>query len=159
MRRCMLGALVLLLWVICAVPPAASLAQGDPCSMQPSDRWEYADFTGEWEHHGMLVDIDPRGCGALSWRTYRSCVPGQADACDRLEDGTLRYGGQAGFVLDAHEGPIASGRIVSSSDWADLGNRGIVLRLNDDGTLTAEWDDTPLTFCRPWAWITERCGA
>ena len=58
-----------------------------------------------------------------------------------------------------HEGMAASGRIVGSSDWTDLGTGGIVLRLNDDGTLTAEWDDTPTTFCRRWLHDPARCGA
>ena len=156
MRRLVLGVLTTLLSLL---TPDVALTQADPCSMQASDRWEYADFTGVWERRGMALDVDPHGCGVLSWPTYQACPPGQADGCDRLEDGVLRYGGRAGFVLNVHEGASASGRIVASSDWTDLGNRGIVLRLNDDGTLTAEWDDSPLGFCRPWAWIVERCGA
>jgi hypothetical protein len=159
MRRLLLGVLVALFLTASGAAPDAALAQGDPCSMQASDRWEYADVAGVWERRGMALDIDPRGCGVLSWPTYHSCPPGRTDDCDRLEDGVLRYGGRAGFVLNIHEGASASGYIVDSSDWADLGNRGIVLRLNDDGTLTTEWDDSPLTFCRPWLHDPERCGA
>ena len=158
MWRSVVGALVALLSLLGTRPPVAALAQGDPCVLQPSDRWEYADFTGVWEHHGMALDVDPRGCGVLTWRTYRACLPDRIEDCDRLDDGVVRYGGRAGFVLTIHDGASASGRIVSSSDWTDLGTRGVVLRLNDDGTLTAEWDDTPIIFCRPWAWIVERCG-
>ena len=158
MWRCVAGALVALLSLLGTRPTGGALAQAAPCSVQASDRWEYADFTGVWEHHGMALDVDPRGCGVLSWPTYHSCPPSRTDDCDRLEDGVLRYGGRAGFVLTIHDGASASGRIVSSSDWTDLGTRGVVLRLNDDGTLTAEWDDTPIIFCRPWLHDAERCG-
>jgi len=158
MRRPILGALVLALSIVGAAPTATTDAQRTPCSTQPSDRWEYADFAGVWERQGMALDVDPHGCGVLSWPTYRPCPPDPVDDCDRLQDGALRYGGHAGFVLDVHQGAAASGRIVDSSDWTDLGNGGVVLHLNDDGTLTAEWDDTPTTFCRPWLRNPGRCG-
>ena len=156
MRHVFLAVLVIL--AAFGVPERAS-AQGGACTQQASDRWEYADFAGVWERHGMALDVDPRGCGVLSWRTYRSCSPDLVGACDRLEDGVLRSGGHAGFVLDVHEEMAVAGRIVDSSDWTDLGAGGIVLRLNGDGTLTAEWDDTPTTFCRPWLHDPLRCGA
>ena len=158
MRPPALGALVALLTVLRTAAPDAALAHADPCAPPTSDRREYADFAGVWERHGMALDVDPRGCGVLTWPTYRPCPPGRGDGCDRSEEGTSGYGGRAGFVLDAHAGAAASGRIVDASDWTDLGNGGLVLRLNDDGTLTAEWDDTPTVFCRPWLRDPTKCG-
>ena len=158
MRNVVLSALVALS-IIGAVPADTAGAQGAPCPMQTPDRWEYVDFAGVWERHGMALDVNPRGCGEILWRTYRACPPDRPEDCDRLVDGVLRYGGHAVFVLDIHEGVVASGRIVESSDWADLGNGGIVLHLKEDGTLTAEWDDTLTTFCRPWLHDLARCGS
>ena len=156
MRHVVLAMLAIL--AAFGVPERAS-AQGGACTQQASDRWEYADFAGVWERHGMALDVDPRGCGLLLWRTYRSCSPDRVKGCDRPEGGVLGFGGHAEFVLDVHEGMAASGRIIDSSDWTDLGGGGIVLRLDEGGTLTAEWDDTPTTFCRPWLHNPMRCGA
>ena len=141
MRRSLLVALVVLS-LVRAAPPDDALAQGDPCALQASDRWEYVDVAGPWERRGMALDVDPRGCGTLSWG-----------------DGVAQPHASAGFVLDAREDRVASGHIIDGADGAGSGGVGIVLRLEDDGTLTVERDGTPTALCRPWAWITERCGA
>ncbi len=78
--------------------------------------------------------------------------------CDPVIDGVIRHGNAMAFRLGVHEGSAASGRILQTPFTPARGD-GIVLRLNDDSTLTVEWDDSPTDFCREWAWITERCGA
>jgi hypothetical protein len=80
-------------------------------------------------------------------------------ACDPVVGNTIQHGGYAGFVLNARVGSAASGRIVTGHRQELIDRPGIVLRLEEDGTLTVEWKDEPTSFCRTWAWITMKCGA
>ncbi len=141
MRRSLLGALVALVSLVHATVPNAALARRTPCVMQASDRWQYVDFMGPWERHGMALEVDPRGCGTLS-----------------RGDGVAQPFAVTTFVLDAHAAATASGHFVNSPDTADGRGTAVVLRLEDEGTLTVERNSEALTFCRPWAW-DPRCGA
>ena len=158
MRPPVLGALVILLSMLAAVVPDAALAQATPCPTQPANAFEYVDFAGSWERHGMTLEVGRLGCGALAWRTYRWCTPARSTNCDRVQDGMLRFGGVADFALRAPHDATSDGRIVTTSDPDRLAGREIELVLNDDGTLMAEWDDQALIFCRPWRHDPERCG-
>ena len=159
MRRSVLGALVALLATMATVAPNAAVAQHAPCPTQPSNIFEYVDFTGRWERHGMTLDVGRLGCGVFAWRTYRWCPPARSEDCDRVQDGAVRFGGLAAFALDAPRDAASAGTIVSTSDPARFAARDIVLTLNDDGTLMAEWDDQGLIFCRPWLHGPMRCRA
>ena len=159
MPRSALGALVALLSMLATMVPDLALAQAAPCPTQPSNVFEYADFAGRWERHGMRLDIGRLGCGALTWRTYRWCPPGRSEDCDRVQDGVVRFGGLAEFALRTPQGGASIGRILTTSAPARFAEREIVLVLNDDGTLIAEWDDQGLIFCRPWLHDPLRCGA
>ena len=159
MRGSILGAVVALLSILAAMVPDVALAQGAPCPVQPANAFEYVDFAGRWERHGMTLDVGRLGCGALAWRTYRWCPPGRSDNCDRVQDGMVRFGGLAQFALRTPQGAASTGKILATSAPARFAERDIVLVLNDDGTLIAEWDDEALIFCRPWRHDAERCGA
>ena len=139
--------------------PDAALARGIPCPAEPANIFEYADFAGPWERHGMRLEVGRLGCGELTWRTYRRCPPGRSEHCDRVQDGAVRFGGLAEFALRAPRGAASVGRIVTTSAPARFAEREIVLLLNDDGTLMLEWDDQALIFCRPWHHDPLRCGA
>ena len=76
-----------------------------------------------------------------------------------MQDGVVRFGGLAEFTLRTPQGGATIGRILTTSAPARFAEREIVLVLNDDGTLMAEWDDEALIFCRPWLHDAERCGA
>ena len=158
MRRSVLGVLVALLSMLAAAVPDATFAQATPCPTQPSNAFEYVNFAGSWERHGMRLDIGQLGCGTLAWRTYRWCPPDRAENCDRVQDGTVRFGGLTEFALRAPHGTASTGRIMKTSAPARFAERDIALVLNDDGTLTVEWHDQRQVFCRTWAWVVERCG-
>ena len=158
-RRPILGALVMLLSILGPLAPSATLAQRASCPTQPSNIFEYVDFAGRWERHGMTLEVGRLGCGELTWRTYRWCPPGRSANCDRVQDGTIRFGGVADFALRAPHDATADGRIVATSDPDRVAGRDIALVLNDDGTLMVEWDDRALIFCRPWLHDPDRCGA
>ncbi len=141
MRQPVLGALMALLSMLGSFAPSATLAQDAPCPTQPSNAFEYVDFAGPWERDGMAVEVGRLGCGTLSWG-----------------DGVGQPLGVTRFVLDDHEGLIASGYIIDDSDPPDGPAADIVLRLEDDETLSVEWPDETRIFCRPWAW-DPRCEA
>ena len=159
MRRSALATLAALLSMLGPLAPSAALAQDAPCPTQPSNVFEYADFAGPWERHGMTLDIGRLGCGALSWRTYRWCSPGRSRDCDRMQDGAVRFGGLAEFALRTPQGVVSIGTILATSAPAKFAERDITLLLNDDGTLLLEWDAEELLFCRPWFHDPTRCGA
>lgn len=119
-----------------ALWPSTVVAQGGPCSVFAAGSRAYADWSGPWASHARTLTIAPEGCGSLVWND-----------------------GMAGFVLDARSGASTSGRIILISDQQAIRGDGIELTLNDDGTLTAEWDGEPRVFCRTWDWRPERCGA
>ena len=156
MRR----SLLILLAVLAALGlPERASAQDAGCPTQPANVFEYADFAGPWERHGMTLDVGRLGCGELTWRTYRWCPPERSEGCDRVQDGMLRFGGVAEFALRAPHDATSTGRILATSDPDRLAGRDIALVLNDDGTLMVEWDDQALIFCRPWLHDPDRCGA
>lgn len=139
-RRSLVTMLLLLLGAVALFAlPSPVRAQGGPCAMlDPTDR-TYAVWSGPWANHGSTLDIQPQGCGVLTWR-----------------DGRL-----IGFTLDTRDGVAASGRIVIASPQLGIrgDSNGILLTLADDGTLAVEWDGEPRIFCRTWAWVSARCGA
>ena len=159
MRRSALGVLVALLSTLHATPPDAALAGRAPCPTQPSNAFEYIDFAGPWERHGMALDVGRLGCGTLTWRTYRWCPPGRSEGCDRVQDGAVRFGGLAEFVLRAPHGTAVPGTIVSTSDPTAFAQDDFGLALGEDGTLIAAWDSEEHVFCRPWLHDPLRCGA
>ena len=159
MRRSALAALAALLSLMPATAPGTVQAQPASCPTQPANVFEYVDFAGPWERHGMALDVGRLGCGELSWRTYRWCPPGRSEDCDRVQDGTVRFGGLAAFALDAPRNAASTGTIASTSDPTRFAERDIVLVLGDEETLMAEWDDEAIVFCRPWRHDPLRCGA
>ncbi len=160
MRNVLLGAVVAFA-VLTTPVPASAQKQGDPCAPRPFSIPEYVAWSGPWAKHGASLEIDPRGCGVLNWRIYEWCPPGpRFHPCDWMEGNLIRYGGAATFRLDARAGAATSGQVVLSTDPELCARPGIVLALNDDGTLLIEMLGQPFAvFCRPWAWITEVCGA
>ena len=160
MRNVLLSAMVALAVLVI---PADVIAQGqdDPCGPRPVTAREYAAWSGPWAKHGAYLETDPRGCGVLTWRIYEWCPPGpRFRPCDWMEGNMIQYGGAAAFRLDARSGAATSGQVVLSNDPALNARPGIVLTLNDDGTLLVEMLGEPFAvFCRTWAWITDRCGA
>lgn len=141
------------------LPATPALAQGGPCSrVDPLGR-EYAAWSGPWANHRATLDVQPQGCGILTWRAGQWCRPGFVGDCDSMQGDVIRYGGLAGFTLGVRDGQSTAGRIILISDQQAIRGKDIVLTLNDNGTLTAEWDNEPRTFCRTWAWIPDVCGA
>jgi hypothetical protein len=159
-RRWPLTVLVMFLW-LGAFIPGEVLAQGGPCSMATAGSREYMAWSGPWVKHGASLDVYPEGCGVAGWRTYRQCPAGQYDGnCDPVQGDTIQYGGYTAFVLNAHAGAATSGQIIASSDSFLMEHPGIIVTLNENGTLLVEWGGGPFAvFCRPWAWMTEWCGA
>ena len=152
--------LLILLAVLAALGlPERASAQDAGCPTQPANVFEYADFAGPWERHGMTLDVGRLGCGELTWRTYRWCSTDRSEDCDRVQDGAVRFGGLAAFALRTPQGAAATGRILTTSAPARFAERDVALLLNDDGTLTFAWDAQALTFCRPWLHDPLRCGA
>jgi hypothetical protein len=144
------------------LPVTPALAQGGPCDVAPRPRGDmtYALWSGEWHAHGQSLTVMPQGCGVASWRLYERCpASGYNEACDPVVGHEIQHGGYTGFILNARDGRSASGKRTSGHGQRPMPPLGIVLTLNDDGTLTAEWDNEPRTFCRTWAWIPDVCGA
>ena len=156
MRSVLLGVLVALAVV---GTPAPASAQGGPCALKLGEPPLYARWSGPWAKHGASLDVYPEGCGILTWRTYEWCRPGQLVGCDRIHNGVIEPGGFAWFVLDTRHAASASGQTLITPGPQIDEPGGIVFTLNDDGTMTVERHGAAQTFCRPWAWITERCGA
>ncbi len=160
MRRAVLSTLLMtLLSTIAAAVPDVAAAGRASCPTQPSNIFEYVDFAGPWERHGMTLEVGRLGCGELTWRTYRWCSPGRSRDCDRMQDGAVRFGGVAEFALRTPQGAVSVGTILTTSAPAKFAERDITLLLNEDGTLIVAWDAEELLFCRPWHHDPLRCRA
>ena len=159
MRRSLLATLAATMIALAAPAGAGAHAQREPCPSLPGNIFEYIDIAGPWERHDMRLEVGRHGCGTFIWRMYRRCPPGRVGNCRHEGGGMLRFGGDAAFALDAPAGARTPGSIVATSDPDAFTTRAIVLALNDDGTLTAEVNDEPHVFCRPWRHDPLRCGA
>lgn len=156
-----LALVMLIVALVVLVGPAGPIhAQGGPCYGLPELGREYAAWSGPWVGHGRDIEVFPQGCGILTWRVYQWCQPGMNPSigeCDPVINGVIHNGGVVRFRLDVRDGVSTSGHIMMNRYTPTHGD-GIVLRLNDDSTLTVEVDDTPVDFCRQWAYSIERCG-
>jgi len=135
-----------LLAVTVLLVPGKAFAQermGAPCGKIRGSQ-EFAPWAGEWSGHGAMMTVIPEGCVSIAARPY--------------SDGTtVKWASGAFVVLLTRAGTSASGRALPLTG-SMIDGEGAVLRLEDDGTLTAEWDGVARTFCRPTQWDS-RCGA
>lgn len=137
-----------------SVGAAASVPSPTTAAATPRiARW----LVGEWSAHTLGLTVDSRGTGRMSWRTYRTCGE-DPPPCDTFEGNTIRVGGQATIRLTTTGPTTASGRVVTSSDPADLPLGPVRLRFDPNGdVIHSRLSLGRPVLCGPHAAVT-RCG-
>jgi hypothetical protein len=108
--------------------PTTDPSLGHPAATSSSPvtaRW----LVGDWTAHTLVLTIDKLGTGRVRWRTYRTCGE-DPTPCDTFKGDTIIDGGRATIRLAARGPTTASGRVVSSTDPADLPLGSVTLRFD-----------------------------
>ena len=128
-----------------------------------------ASFTGRWQSHSFMLDIDAQGTGAAAWRTYRWCS-GAPPPCDDMRGNLITPGGRATFVVRDAGDRWADIDVAESSDPAAVPLGPARLALLEDGRLRLIVESiaaaggggargVAITLCRPGAARSTACGA
>jgi hypothetical protein len=107
-------------------------------------------FAGGWTFHGFGMSVRADGQATATWRTYVSCDdPSASGACDSFVGHEIVDGGHATLVLDTHQGPMAQGRVLDSSDPNTIAPGSFQLVLDANGLGEFRQNGQTLNLCGP----------
>jgi hypothetical protein len=106
-------------------------------------------FAGEWAGHSLELKLDRAGRGTMLWRTYKTCGT-DPPPCDTFRGNTIDSGGHATLLVTKYATETASGRVITSTDQAELPIGQFSLRLAANGMMTlSPWAGSHYPLCGP----------